>query len=266
MTAEETRAGWAAQLITSQTVDGVTGVISTDDIGSSPAMPQVSSNSVAPVVVAKETAGSSTSSTGAVTPIVQYAVAGHEVTANGTVATSGTITSTVGGGASYYAGTSTKGTGAGGSFVPATTAQSDIDLTDVKNLLREGNLDRKQMTGALNKNVSSTPLALGTKPIIPEGNNFDERGELSIAKAESVFSTAGNLTTSLKTALPAAPVVTTSYGSTLQWSVTLPVLGDVSFNLTPYATFITAFREFLKFILSVVVWIGMVKIIKGTFV
>jgi hypothetical protein len=269
MTAEETRAGWSAQLITSQTVDGVTGVISTDNIGSSPAMPQPSPQSVAPIVVSKETAGSATNSSGVVTPVLQYAVAGHDVTSSGTVATSGTITATMGGGASYYAGTSTSGTGSGGSFVPATTAQTDIDLTDVKNLLREGNLDRKRATeqdSAARGNVATPHRALGPTAAIPEDNEFDARGAESIAKGEAVFSKASGIVNSIKTSIPTAPNVGASYGSRLSWECTLPVLGSFNVNLSPYSSIIGAFREFLKFVLSVVSWIMVVKMVRGAFV
>ena len=123
--------------------------------------------------------GNVVGSDGVVHPITQVS--------GGTIGTT-TVVPSVSGPAVYSVNGAAIGTGTGGSFVAAPEApQTNIDLTDIKNLLREGNIDRKAILarthGAVNAITAPSPSPTPTPTPEPE--------EEETGSATSTFSMTG---------------------------------------------------------------------------
>lgn len=101
--------------------------------------------------IAKADVGTVTHADGTATHVQEFTVTnGSSGSGNGTITfTSGS--SSGGGRTVFVSGGVPSGSGAGGSFVSSGASSDSIDLADIKNLLRQGNLDRNQGISEMNQ-------------------------------------------------------------------------------------------------------------------
>lgn len=108
---------------------------------------------------------------------------------------------------------------------------------------------------------------------IPDLDNLDITGEseLNGALLQEVTDKQGqalqglrDVTSGLRDALPPSPNTSQSFGQRLQFSMSLPRLGAFTLDLTPYAVEINWWRQFLLYVLTVINFVVIVKILRGS--
>jgi len=222
--------------------------------------------------------GSTIASDGTVSPIMQIS--------GGSIGTTTIVPNTTGAVVTGITGVSL-GTGVGGSFVAAPEAsQTNIDLTDVKNLLRAGNIDRQvgnasnaenlsqiaissaAIASALTRNgtLEALPDETTGKAVMPGNSTFSDNATVALNRASTASQAATALLSASKTIVPGAPTIAAQYGQSLSFPISLPVLGDTTVSLEGYAVILSAFRALVLFVLVTLSWVIAVKILRGAFV
>ena len=215
--------------------------------------------------------GQSINSSGSSSPVLQFSSLGG-----------GTVTTAVDpSGDVHYSILAPVGTGSQGQFVVGNaTNQSSVDLTDIKNLLRVANAqsalgyhDLETAISHIDSLVSlpyavPSPVPLYDVPTPDSLESLGVNGNQTVAMVSEAATKASVIIDALKSgALPVPPsLASVAFGQRLVWTITLPLLGRMSIDLTPYSDIISAFRNFLKFILGVISWVVVIKIYRGSFV
>ncbi len=186
---------YVSDLVAFETVDGkqIAVAAARIDDGTMPSYNSSNSTSVHPNDVAKiptyerDTVGCSVSSNGTSSPIYQYTASGSSVPSNnGSVILSTEPGSIASRPVSFVVGTA-NGSGAGGSFMPVIVqndpgaTQASVDLTDVKNLLREGNVDRKSSNDLLGQLVKQGEPKASPSPSPLPSDGYTAQAAVSLA-------------------------------------------------------------------------------------
>lgn len=181
----------------------------------------------------------------------------NEIEANGTAQTAYTYNNGAGESTSITYSTS------GGSGVTA----ADIRLAAAQNSAQNAQIvaGLKEIAAKLPGTVTTGTIAVPSGPDLP-GDLDESQGEAITEKVLDGTEKASAIVDGAKVAIVSAPSISASVGTSLTYTCTLPVLGEMVLNLGPYSTFIGHFRDFLKFVLSLVAWAVLIRIFRGTFV
>lgn len=206
------------------------GTVATPSATPRPPSPAPSPSSTPNLV----TVGNTVSPSGSVRPVVQ---------STGNLGTSVSTIGNQGQPVTAYRGSAT-GTGIGGFFVPQGNSTSEIDLTDIKNLLREGNLDQKELLAAV-RSLKATPTPSPSPTASPSPSPTPESDDtLPVDKNQGEFDPQGiNGAEVVDFDAPAA--------SPVSWVVTFP--GGTVVDLNPFN--IPVFAGFASWLKTIIWWL-----------
>jgi hypothetical protein len=166
---------------------------------------------------------------------------------------------------------------------PTTGGEGDIRVTNPQDIYKpivdrielSDNNRKKDLVDALNQagskdnNQNHGPkgidagFAVGTQPSGVTSNVGNTALNTSMGNANTRFTeSSSNAVSKIESIQPLA-LPTTALGNKMTWALTLPMLGALTIDLTPYQATITLMRSLLLMVMMIGAWFATIKIIRS---